>query len=53
MLLPPAQDQRYAIAGGLLLDGRDQFLRGEAARAQVAGLGGVAERMKLWFKANF
>jgi hypothetical protein len=26
---------------------------GEAARAQVAGVGGIAERMKLWFKANF
>ena len=44
---------RYATAVGLLLEGRDQFLNGEAARAQVAGLGGVAERMKLWFKANF
>ena len=44
---------RYATAVGLLLEGRDQFLRGEVARAQVAGIGGVAERMKLWFKANF
>ena len=25
----------------------------EAARAQVAGIGGAAERMKQWFKANF
>ena len=40
-------------AVGLLLEGRDQFVRGEVARAQVAGIGGVAERMKLWFKANF
>jgi cell division protein FtsA len=44
---------RYATAVGLLLEGRDQFVRGEVARAQVAGIGGVAERMKLWFKANF
>jgi cell division protein FtsA len=44
---------RYATAFGLLLAGRDQFLQGEAARAQVAGIGGVAERMKRWFKANF
>ena len=44
---------RYSTAVGLLLEGRDQFLSGEAARAQVAGLGGAAERMKLWFKANF
>jgi cell division protein FtsA len=44
---------RYATAVGLLLEGREQFLRGEAARAQVAGIGGAAERMKQWFKANF
>jgi len=28
-------------------------MRAEAARAQVTGIGGVAERMKQWFKANF
>jgi cell division protein FtsA len=44
---------RYATAVGLLQHGRDQWLRAEAARAQVAGIGGVAERMKNWFKANF
>ena len=44
---------RYATAVGLLFAGRDQFLMGEAARAQVAGLGGIGERMKQWFKANF
>src|SRR5882724_9136765 len=31
---------RYATAVGLLLDGREQFLRAEIARAQVAGIGG-------------
>jgi cell division protein FtsA len=44
---------RYATAVGLLLEGREQYLRGQAARAQIAGIGGVAERMKQWFKANF
>jgi cell division protein FtsA len=44
---------RYATAVGLLLEGRDQYLRGEHARAQTAGIGGVATRMKQWFKANF
>ena len=44
---------RYATAVGLLLEGREQFLRGLAARAQIAGIGGMAERMKQWFKANF
>ena len=33
--------------------GREQFLRGQAARAQVAGIGGIAERMRQWFSANF
>jgi cell division protein FtsA len=44
---------RYATAVGLLLDGREQFLRAEIARAQGAGLTNMAERMKQWFKANF
>jgi cell division protein FtsA len=44
---------RYATAVGLLLDGREQFLRAEIARAQSAGLTNMAERMKQWFKANF
>jgi len=44
---------RYATAVGLLQHGRDQWMRAEAARAQVTGIGGVAERMKQWFKANF
>jgi cell division protein FtsA len=44
---------RYATAVGLLQHGRDQWLRAENARAQVKGIGGVAERMKQWFKANF
>src|SRR6266480_7717094 len=39
---------RYATAVGLLLEGREQYLRSLAARAQVAGIGGVAERMKQW-----
>jgi cell division protein FtsA len=44
---------RYAAAVGLLLDGREQFLRAEVARAQSAGLTNMAERTKQWFKANF
>ncbi len=47
------RNPRYATAVGLLLEGREQFLRGQAARAQVAGIGGAAERMRQWFKANF
>ena len=44
---------RYSTAVGLLQYGRDQWMRAEAARAQVKGIGGVAERMRQWFKANF
>ncbi len=44
---------RYATAVGLLLEGRDHFLRDETARQQVKGIGGAAERMRQWFKANF
>src|SRR6202171_1839932 len=44
---------RYATAVGLLLDGREQFLRAELAREKGKGLGNVAERMRQWFKANF
>src|SRR5574340_1086940 len=42
---------RYATSVGLLLEAREQYLRGEAARAQVAGIGGVAKRMRQWFTA--
>jgi cell division protein FtsA len=44
---------RYATSVGLLLEGQAQFLRHEAARAQIVGIGGMATRMKQWFKANF
>ena len=44
---------RYATAVGLLIEARDQFLREQQMRAGTAGIGGVAERMRQWFKANF
>jgi len=44
---------RYATAVGLLLEGRDQYLRAQASRERTAGLTGILERMKQWFKANF
>jgi len=47
------RNPRYATAVGLLLEGRDQWLRAQAAQSRVQGLGGVVERMRLWFKANF
>ena len=50
---PGIAEALVATAVGLLLEGREQFLRGQAARAQVTGIGGAAERMKQWFKANF
>ncbi len=47
------RNPRYATAVGLLVEGRDQWLRAQAAKTQVAGLTGVVERMRQWFKANF
>lgn len=47
------RNPRYATAVGLLLEGRDQWLRAESLRNQTAGIGGMAERMKQWFTANF
>ena len=44
---------RYATAVGLLLEGRDQYLQAQESRARTTGIGGAAERMKQWFKANF
>jgi len=44
---------RYATSVGLLLEGQEQFLRNELARAQIVGIGGMATRMKQWFKTNF
>jgi cell division protein FtsA len=44
---------RYATAVGLLLEGREQYLRDEQSRAENRGLTNVAGRMKQWFKANF
>jgi len=44
---------RYAAAVGLLLEGREQWLREEQSRVQGKGIGGVANRMRDWFKANF
>jgi cell division protein FtsA len=44
---------RYATAVGLLIEGRNQFVRDAQLRAGGGGIGGVAERMKQWFRANF
>jgi cell division protein FtsA len=47
------RNPRYSTAMGLLMHGRDQWLRGVAERDKVRGITGVAGRMKLWFKTNF
>jgi len=47
------RNPRYATAVGLLIAGRDEWLRDEAARTQTAGIGGAMERMRQWFRANF
>jgi len=52
-LVEVVKSPRYATAVGLLLEARNQYVRAEQSRAQTSGLGGVAERMKQWFKDNF
>jgi cell division protein FtsA len=47
------RNPRYSTAVGLLLEGRDQYLRHEIARSQISGMQSVLERMKNWWKANF
>ncbi len=44
---------RYSTAVGLLLEGREQFVRQEQMRAQISGMQSVIERMKSWWKSNF
>jgi cell division protein FtsA len=44
---------RYSTAVGLLLEGREQFLRHELMRSQISGMQSVIERMKSWWKSNF
>ena len=47
------RNPRYSTAVGLLLEGREQYLRHEQARAQISGMQSVVERMKGWWKSNF
>ncbi|HVF63752.1 MAG TPA: cell division protein FtsA [Casimicrobiaceae bacterium] len=47
------RNPRYATGVGLLFEGRDQWLRAAALRNQTAGIGGMAERMRQWFRVNF
>ena len=47
------RNPRYSTAVGLLLEGRDQFLRQELMRSQISGVQSVIERMKSWWKSNF
>jgi cell division protein FtsA len=47
------RNPRYSTAVGLLLEGRDQFLRQELMRSQISGMQSVIERMKSWWKSNF
>jgi len=47
------RNPRYSTAVGLLLEGRDQYLRHELARSQISGMQSVIERMKSWWKTNF
>ena len=47
------RNPRYSTAVGLLLEGREQFVRQEQMRSQISGMQSVIERMKSWWKSNF
>ena len=47
------RNPRYSTAVGLLMEGREQFVRNEQARAQISGMQSVVERMTGWWKSNF
>ncbi len=47
------RNPRYSTAVGLLLEGREQFLRHELMRSHISGMQSVIERMKSWWKSNF
>ena len=47
------RNPRYSTAVGLLLEGREQFIRQELLRSQISGMQSVIERMKNWWKSNF
>ena len=47
------RNPRYSTAVGLLLEGREQFVRQELMRSQISGMQSVIEQMKSWWKTNF
>ena len=47
------RNPRYSTAVGLLLEGREQFLRQEMVRSQISGMQSVVGRMKNWWQSNF
>ena len=47
------RNPRYSTAVGLLIEGREQYVRNEQARAQISGMQSVVERMKGWWQSNF
>ena len=47
------RNPRYSTAVGLLLEGREQFLRQELERSQISGMQSVVGRMKNWWQSNF
>ena len=47
------RNPRFSTGVGLLLMGKDQFMRHQTSRLQVGGFGDVMQRMQDWFRKNF
>jgi len=44
---------RYSTVLGLLLEAKQQYLRGQVVHRQASSAGAVLQRMKEWFLGNF
>ena len=47
------RNPRFSTCVGLLLMGKDQFMRHQTSRLQSGGFGDVMQRMQDWFRKNF
>jgi cell division protein FtsA len=47
------RNPRFSTGVGLLLMGKDQFMRHQTSRLQGGGFGDVMQRMQDWFRKNF
>jgi cell division protein FtsA len=47
------KNPRFAVGAGLLLEGKDYWMKDQLARQNSSGIAGFFHRVKEWFKDNF